>query len=266
MERRNLVCAPIRDRDWALFLDVDGTLLEIAQWPEAVHVSERLRLALAHAEARESGALALISGRKIADLDRLFEPSTFAAAGVHGAERRSARGDLTLPAVASEALDRVRVPLMEQMAAKSGIVVEDKGYALAIHYRQALHLEKKVTATVHALAAELRPDFHVQPGKCVLEIKPAGCSKGEAIRAFMGEAPFCGRRPVFVGDDETDESGFEAVNALAGLSVRVGYGGPTTARWRFADVNEVIRWLRAPQQAHGKPVQAVERVARDHCT
>ena len=164
-------------------------------------------------------------------------------------------------AVEPEALDHARAHLTGLMAVSPGVLVEDKGCALAVHYRQALHLESEVAAAVHVIAADLRPMFHVQPGKCVLEIEPAGCSKGAAIEAYMSEEPFAGRLPVFVGDDETDEDGFAVVNARRGLSIRVGYGGATAARWRFTDVNEVIRWLGAPQHAHGKRISAAGEIS-----
>jgi trehalose 6-phosphate phosphatase len=247
---------PVRDREWALFLDVDGTVLEIARGPHAVHVSTRLQLALTTAAARESGALALVSGRRIGDLDLLFQPHRLAAAGVHGLERRDALGRMIRQPVAPDALDGARKRLKELASARPGILLEDKGGALAVHYRQVLHLEGEVIAIVEAIAADLGPGFHAQHGKCVVEIKPAGYSKGAAIEAFMGEAPFAGRLPVFVGDDATDEDGFVAVNAQGGLSIRVGYGGRTAARWRFTDVNEVIRWLVTPEQAHGRRIPA----------
>ncbi|HSD74362.1 MAG TPA: trehalose-phosphatase [Steroidobacteraceae bacterium] len=259
MSGGNGSCVLIRTGAWALFLDVDGTLLEIAKRPDAVRVSERLRHALIYASERECGALALISGRSLADLDRLFEPQTFPAAGVHGMERRDARGHVTRLAVEPRDLDDARARLGPLKTASPGILIEDKGCALAVHYRQAMHLESEIAATVHSVASPLQPRFHVQPGKCVLEIKPAGCSKGSAIEAFMNEPPFAGRLPVFAGDDDTDEAGFAVVNALGGVSVHVGYSRPTAAHWRLADVNAVIRWLAAPHQPHGKPIAAAER-------
>ncbi len=255
--------APIRRRDWALFLDVDGTLLEIARHPDAVHVSQRLRLALLAASARESGALALVSGRGLADLDRLFEPHRFPAAGLHGLERRDAFGRLSRPSVEPAELDGVRARLARVASASAAVFIEDKGCTLAVHYRQAMHLESDIVAVVQAAAADLHPRFHVQTGKCVLEIKPVACSKGAAIEAFMDEPPFRGRLPVFVGDDDTDEDGFAAVNARGGLSVHVGYHGPTAAHWRFTDSNLVIRWLGAPHQPLGRPISAEENAVRD---
>jgi trehalose 6-phosphate phosphatase len=246
--------APIRNGDWALFLDVDGTLLEIARRPDIVHVSERLRFALQAAAARECGALALVSGRTVADIDQLFAPHRLAVAGVHGAERRDAQGRLWRRDVPRHMLDEARILLAKFTSASPGLLIEDKGEALAIHYRQAMHLESQIAATVRAVAAPLQPHFHAQPGKCVIEIRPADCSKGTALEAFMREEPFVGRRPVFVGDDATDEDGFAAVNARGGLSIQVGYSVPTAARWRFKDVNEVIRWLNSPGQLHGRRV------------
>jgi len=234
----------IPDHNIALFLDVDGTLLEIASTPDAVKVPAALRNTLHLAAAREDGALALISGRSISELDRLFAPWLFPAAGQHGLERRDAEGKLIQPTIDTAALQPARAALGELQLRHKGLLLEDKATALAMHYRLAPACEAAVREVMTALAAPLAGQFVLRSGKCVLELAPAGFSKRGAIEAFMSEAPFAGRIPVFIGDDVTDEDGFAAVNALNGYSIRVGNGAPTSARHRFGSVSAVVAWLR----------------------
>jgi trehalose 6-phosphate phosphatase len=245
---------PAREHARALFLDVDGTLLEIAETPQAVHVPARLRHALTVAADREAGALALVSGRKISDLDALFQPQRFPAAGVHGLERRNAAGGFIEPAIDHHALDQARVHLTQMARSRPGLLIEDKRWALAAHFRKVPHLEDEIRAVMESLCRTLQPHFCLQTGKRVIELKPAVHSKRTAIASFMREPPFAGRLPVFIGDDDTDEDGFAAVNEQGGLSIRVGYAMPTVARWRLANVNEVIRWLAMPRQPHGRAI------------
>lgn len=239
----NLDCAPTPERSWALFLDVDGTLLEIAETPDAVRVPARLKEVLGRAARLDDGALALVSGRRIADLDALFSPWRFAAAGLHGIERRDAGGRYVVAAVDREPLNRVRRELAVLSCRHPSVHVEDKELTLAVHYRLTPQLESMLRKQIDGLVATAEGMLHVQPGKFVFEIKPIGISKRTAIEAFMHEPPFRGRRPVFVGDDLTDEDGFAAVNALGGHSIRVGLAGPTVALWRLRDVDDVMRWL-----------------------
>jgi trehalose 6-phosphate phosphatase len=228
--------------DWALFLDVDGTLLEIAAIPAAVRVPERAIGLLRSLHARLGGALALVSGRRIADLDALFAPLSLPVAGVHGAERRDAAGNRSTPDRGSRLTPARRV-LAAWQAAHAGTLLEDKGAALALHYRAAPEWEGAARrAAIEALAA-VGPEFHLQEGKKVLELKAYTTGKGSAIAAFMQEPPFLGRVPVFVGDDVTDEDGFETVNRLDGYSIAVGLERLTRARWRLSDEREVLRWL-----------------------
>jgi trehalose 6-phosphate phosphatase len=236
--------ASIIERNIALFLDVDGTLLEIAATPDAVKVPAALRNTLHLASAREHGALALISGRCISELDRLFAPYVFAAAGQHGLERRDAHGKFMRPPVEVELLQTARAALVELQMRHNGLLLEDKGTALALHYRLVPKLEPMVRASMAAIAAPLTGKFLVREGKCVLELAPAGVSKRTAILSFMSEFPFQGRIPVFVGDDVTDEDGFEAVNEMDGFSIRVGAPGKTHARYGFSSVSAVVTWLR----------------------
>ena len=228
----------------ALFLDVDGTLLDIAAIPQAVSVPaglrERLR-ALSHASG---GAVALVSGRAITDLDALFAPLRLPSAGLHGFEHRDATGlyrRRRLPSAA--ALETARGAMSRLARQHPGLLVEDKQFALALHYRGAPQLEGTVVAAMQEVAARLGDELDLQRGKMVVELRPVGASKARAVAAFLEEVPFGGRMPVFVGDDLTDESAFELVNSLAGLSVLVGAPRPSAARRRLADVAAVHAWL-----------------------
>ncbi len=236
--------------DWALFLDVDGTLLEIASIPAAVRVPKRAIRVLASLHPRLDGAIALVTGRRIADLDALFAPLRLPAAGVHGAERRDAAGHATASDRGARLAPARRV-LAAWQAAHTGTVLEDKGAALALHYRAAPEWEGEARRVVIEALAAVGPDFHLQEGKKVLEIKANAAGKGSAIEAFMDEAPFRGRCPVFIGDDLTDEDGFDAVNRLGGHSIAVGLDRPTRARWRLRDEQEVLSWLESGAEEEG---------------
>lgn len=234
----------IPDQDLALFLDVDGTLLEIAATPDAVRVPAALRNTLELAAQRERGALALISGRSLASLDELFAPTAFPAAGLHGLERRNVAGDVWRAPVNQDVLNVARARLQELQTAHRGLLLEDKHSALALHYRHAPTLANMLYDEVSLLQQQLAPHLQLKPGKCVFELLPSGYSKRTAIEAFMREPPFAGRIPVFVGDDVTDEDGFVAVNDLGGYSIRVGESNTTAARHTFSNVSAVICWLR----------------------
>lgn len=234
----------IPERNIALFLDVDGTLLEIASTPNTVKVPAALRNTLHLAAAREIGALALISGRSIGELDRLFAPWVFPAAGQHGFERRDAEGNLLRPSLDGELLQPAREALSRLQLLHRGLLLEDKGAALAMHYRLAPNCESLVREVMAELAARLAGQFVLRSGKCVLELTPAGYSKRTAIEAFMSERPFRGRTPVFIGDDVTDEDGFAAVNELGGYSIQVGKASTSAARYHFGSVSAVVAWLR----------------------
>lgn len=225
-----------------MFLDVDGTLLDIADAPDLVHVDQRLLRLLDSLAQANQGAVALVSGRSIADLDRLFSPLVLPAAGLHGAERRDARGKLHRRP-ADPRLRRVERELARWSRSRPGTLVEDKGGAVALHCRLAPAEEVAARELIGTIAAGLGDDYVVQTGKRVVEIKPAGVSKATAIREFMGEAPFAGRRPVFAGDDVTDEDGFLAVRDLGGVAVGVGEREFRHASCRLADVRAVEDWL-----------------------
>ena len=220
----------------AYFLDVDGTLLEIKPRPEDVIADAPLRIRLTRLAEAAGGALGLVSGRKICDLDRIFAPLMFPAAGLHGAEIRHADGSRLV--ASNSAMDAVRQPLADFAASHPGLRLEDKGAALAVHFRQAPELADEVLRFAGALAE--KNGLFVQPGKMVAELKDAHHDKGRGIAALLARAPFAGRTPVFIGDDLTDERGFSFVNTKGGISVRAGPAGTATqARYLLRDPAEV---------------------------
>jgi trehalose 6-phosphate phosphatase len=240
----------LRD-DWAVFLDFDGTLVDIARHPEAVTVPAALGEPLARLRDRLGGALAIISGRRIEALDRFLAPLEFDAAGVHGLERRSG-GQLQLcPAHVSGRLRAVLKSLNERLPKDAGLLIEDKGCAVAVHWREAPQLEGLVLEAMEDVMKGLRPEYVLQKGKAVAEILSAEVNKGLAIEALLGAPPYLGRRPIFIGDDLTDEHGFDVVNRRGGVSVRVGLG-PSCARLRIANPQDVRDRLCA--WAAGRPI------------
>ncbi len=228
--------------DWALFLDVDGTLLAIVDDPDAVEPEPAVLEALAAIERDNGGAIALVSGRSIAQLDRIFAPLRLPAAGLHGYERRNRNGRTMRSEIDPGALEPVRARFERFVAEHSGSLLEDKNLSLALHYRRAPEAAGDAEALGRELATELPRDFRIQPGKMVLEVKPGGGTKGTAIAAFMAEPPFRGRVPVFLGDDATDEDGFRWVNERGGYSIKVGPGA-TEAGARLEHVGAVKSWL-----------------------
>src|SRR5688572_8694224 len=234
----------IRDERLALFLDVDGTLLEIAATPDRVRVPASLRNTLQLSWQREHGAFALISGRSLDDLDELFSPCVFPASGKHGLEVRLPSGKVIRPEMDPSVLDRARHWLGLLQKDNRGLLLEDKGIALAMHYRLAPKLAPQVEVAMNGMVAELGEAFIVRPGKCVYELMPRGFDERSAIQLLMKEREFAGRTPVFVGDDLTDEVGFQAVNEMGGHSIRVGNLEETAAQYRFSSVSTVVAWLR----------------------
>lgn len=226
---------------YAFFFDVDGTLAAIQSRPDAVFIPEQVVDQLQQLSALSQGALALVSGRPIEQLDALAAPWRGPAAGVHGAERRDADGKKQRISLPVEVEQELRTELQNAMALWPGTQLEIKGMAFALHYRQAMQHEQDVMRLAEQSVKRF-PGLALQPGKCVVEIKPLGIDKGAAIRDFMQQAPFAGRIPVFIGDDLTDEKGFLAVNAMQGISIKVGEGS-TQARYRLNNVEAVYGWL-----------------------
>lgn len=232
---------------WALLLDVDGTLLEIAARPDDVVADPQLNQLLCDLHDRCGGALAIISGRSIADVDRVFHPHILPAAGQHGLERRDAAGRVHRHG-ASDGLRLALARLRRFEAHHPGIVVEDKGASLALHYRMAPDAAGPAIDLVTRVAAELGSRFETLSGAMVIEVRPAGRDKGTAIGDFLREPPFQDRVPVFVGDDRTDEFGFALVNRCSGHTVKVGPGA-SSATWRLPDASGVRQWLARVVQA-----------------
>ncbi|MBS0338339.1 MAG: trehalose-phosphatase [Proteobacteria bacterium] len=234
--------------NWAFYLDIDGTLLEFAARPQDVTVDPELLELLAGLRGVAGGAVAVVSGRSMADVDRLFAPLVLPAACLHGAERRSAAGALRQQPPLRERLGQAASRVASLAGKNPGFGFEDKGLALALHYRRAPHLRSLAEREMRAISTALGTEFEYMTGKFVVEIKPRGKDKGDAITEFSAEPPFAGRVPVFIGDDLSDEAGFDAVNRLGGHSVKVG-PGITRARWRLFDAAEVRRWLAACVEA-----------------
>ena len=233
----------------AVFLDLDGTLLEIAEHPDAVAPSDELKRLLEKLPVATGGAVALISGRTVEDVDQILAPHRLAVAGVHGTQRRSVEGRMNHAAVSVEWVERLRPGLEQFVELHPGLLLEDKALSLAIHYRSRPDLQKVVSEFIADL--ELPPEVERLQGRKVVELKSRHTDKGQAIRAFMSERPFLNRTPVFVGDDVTDEAGFLVVNEMGGVSVKVG-GGPTAAAWTLPNVSHVLSWLNSAMDAHSR--------------
>jgi trehalose 6-phosphate phosphatase len=243
--RKSQESLPVLDLRAALFLDVDGTLLEIAPRPELVRVPGGLPALIARLAEQRHEALALISGRPLAELDGLFHPWHGAAAGLHGIERRRADGtlDCILDSASAAALDRIRPKLRALADNGRGLILEDKGGTVALHYREVPEREREIRALAEALRREASEALRLIAGKMVIEFQPRNVNKGVAISAFMAEPPFIGRRPVFVGDDTTDEDGFAETRRLGGLAVLVGSRRETCANHSLPSVQAVLAWL-----------------------
>lgn len=195
----------------------------MAATPDGVEVEPSLKELLTRVSAALDGALALVSGRPVADLDRLFSPRRWPAAGVHGLERRDAAGHWHAHQATDEArIGQARTRLHQLSATLPGTIVEDKGPTVALHYRQAPQHEEQARLGARSIAREIGGDFHLLEGRKVLELRPDGASKADAVRAFLGEPPFEGGRPIFVGDDVTDQAALAEVERIGGLSVAVG--------------------------------------------
>jgi trehalose 6-phosphate phosphatase len=210
-------------RECAVLLDIDGTLLDLAPTPREVWVPPGLAKTLHRLLERTDGALALVSGRSLNDIDLIFAPDQFPAVGGHGAEMRI-RGDSEAVAASAPPMDKELKRRLAAIAKLSpGILLEDKGYSLALHYRLAPHAEKAIYAAVSLIRADLpSAPIEVLPGKCVCEIKHSGFNKASGVRELMMQEPFRGRRPFFIGDDVTDESVFAIMPDMDGLAFSVG--------------------------------------------
>lgn len=226
---------------YAIFLDFDGTIVEIEQHPEAVRMEASTVELLRALRERLRGALAIISGREIAVVDRFLRPLRLPVAGVHGLQRRDAYGELHTRATFD--LNPTIIMLEKRFADAPGVVIEPKRGAIAVHYRLRPELERECRAAVEQIV-ENNPKLRLLRGKMVWEIAQAGSDKGGAISAFLSEPPFKGRIPLFAGDDVTDEAGFLVVNARGGVSIKIG-DGKSAAKYSAANVRELKNWLGA---------------------
>ncbi|MEO6351793.1 MAG: trehalose-phosphatase [Oxalobacteraceae bacterium] len=229
-ERTSTPFKLLEGRDCALFLDFDGTLVELAATPEAVAVAPGLVDALRVIHDQLGGRLAIVSGRPIAQIDAMLAPLVLPVAGVHGMERRDGAGTLHYAPVAEFSVVQARA--LHLAALDPRLHVEQKRGALALHFRQAPELEQLCKSELLQAVREA-PGMLLLHGKMVIEVKPAGVTKGTAIRDFLAEAPFAGWRPLFVGDDTTDEAGFSYVQQAGGLALKIGQGA-SVARLRIA--------------------------------
>jgi len=240
---------PDLDRTFALFLDLDGTLLEIAATPEQVVVSPGLAALLTELSRGLDGALAIVSGRPLGQIDRLLDPFRSSAAGEHGAAVRFADG--TLEELSSELAipEAWRDSLVAAADLLPGVQIESKPHGVVVHYRLAPHLGEDVWRLARSLVADDHPRFHLLPAREAVEISARSVSKGAAVERLMEQAAFRGRRPIFVGDDCTDEAGMETARVLGGIGLRVGesFGG---------DPARVRGWLlRGAEQLNGRPLR-----------
>jgi len=224
----------------ALLLDFDGTLVELAERPDAIDVAPTLAPLLKRLRGRLDGRLAIVSGRALADLERYVPLPDLPRSGSHGVELRLGDGS-RVPLHRPVGLDGVRKQVRRFADAEHGLLVEEKPAGVALHYRLAPHAAEMVARFMDEVGRA--EGFVVQRGNMVVELRPPGADKGDAVRAFMKEPPFAGARPVFIGDDLTDEHAFAAVAEMDGAGVLVGPERETAARYRLGSVAAVAAWL-----------------------
>ncbi|CAM2193799.1 trehalose-6-phosphate phosphatase [Paraburkholderia kururiensis] len=237
-----LLPAVVTPSQTAFFFDFDGTLVELAPTPDGILVPTEMVSLLHDLRRLSHGAVAIVSGRGIDSIDSFLGIPDLPVAGMHGAERRDANGDTQRVGFNDERLLRMEQVLADVVSRNPGMLLEIKGAALALHYRNAPEREAVARAATERLVADYAGAYVLQPGKMVYEIKPKDVDKGRALRAFLDEPPFAGRTPLFAGDDLTDEKGFAVVNEHGGLSIKVG-GGDTIARARVESVDSLLAWL-----------------------
>jgi len=241
---RSIVIPPIPDAThMALFVDLDGTLFEFAPTPDAVRVDARLPQLLRDLGAALDGALAIISGRPLAKIDELLQWPQVVAAGQHGAELRAGAGAIEHAAIDPAALDAARTLLHTRPARADDVLVEDKGVALSIHYREFPGAEPFARELASAALQAAGPGFELQHGAFVIELKSARVDKGRALAALMTRAPFRGRQPWVLGDDYADEHAFAMAQALGGAAVLVGMRTDSVAHYQLADPGAARAWL-----------------------
>lgn len=240
--------------EWAWFLDVDGTLLEIEARPDLVSADEPLLGLLEGLRRAYGGAIALISGRSLQQLDEIFGGHRLAAAGSHGVEQRLPDGRLVNEASGVPGVSVERV--LDFAKRHPGLLVEQKPYSIGVHYRARPELEATVIKAMERIQAELDNEAKLMRGKMVVELLPAAANKGSAIRSFMSTAPFAGRLPLFIGDDVTDEHAFATVNEFGGMSIKIGSAEGSLAKWQLRSVADLRTWLRSALDARRQELGA----------
>ena len=233
---------PLSLRDCALFLDLDGTLAPIAARPQDVRPDPRRTGLLERLADALDGRLAVVTGRTLADVDRILEGRVVAVAAVHGLVRRDAQGRLheTRP---HPALEQAGEAFREFSGRDSGLIVEEKGLSVALHFRLARHHAEAARELAHRIAEAT--GLTVQDGDMVEELRTPGPTKADSVLAFMAEDPFKGASPIFIGDDSTDEDGFAAAHQLHGSGILVGPSRATGAKFRLPGVEATLSWLEA---------------------
>ena len=231
---------PSVGRNSAFFFDFDGTLVEIATRPDLVQVEPRVRDLLRALDDRFGGAVAVVTGRPLDVVDGFLAPLALPTAAEHGSVRRDAAGRMHAGEKGAEAVEAAHRMLKPLAEANPGLILERKSSSVALHYRQRPDLAEACAAAVEEVIAK-NPGLVILPGKMVFELKPKGVDKGIAVRAFLEEAPFKGRVPIFAGDDVTDEHAFAVVNDLGGITIKVD-DGDTQAKYR-TDRNGLFDWL-----------------------
>ncbi|MDB5615263.1 MAG: otsB [Devosia sp.] len=227
----------------AIFTDFDGTLVELADTPDAIQVDDTLADQIQRAVTELDSAFAVLTGREISDIDKYLAPLHLPIAGAHGTQRRRADGFVeTVDPAAVLGAEQIAQALQSLVDENPSLILEPKEGAVALHYRQAPELEDAVRIAMEDAVHNV-PDFTLVPGKMVLEARPRAASKGEALRAFMREEPFLGRTPIFIGDDTTDEDAFIAAQDLGGVGIKLG-NGETAARMRIPNVASVHALIR----------------------
>jgi len=233
--------------EYCFFFDLDGTLLDLAPTPDDVSVEDGLLAVLQKIAEETDGAVAIVSGRSIEFIDRLLPGHHLTVAGLHGAEIRSHGSTVIFAGDASSAFNKAREKTQHSVKMIADLVFEDKGRAFAVHYRQTPHQEDLVRQLMSDASQIAGPEFELQAGKFVIELKPSASNKGTAIETLMSIEPFKGRRPIAAGDDHTDEAMFQVVNRLNGASVRVGPPNQhfKTSATLMAETPQAFRkWIR----------------------
>lgn len=229
----------------ALFLDLDGTVLDLAATPDAVTLPQETRRAIGELAERLDGALAVVTGRTLGEVDRILAPLRLPAAALHGAQLRRRGGGRAAPG-ADDLPQRLTAALGAFVDQRPGLTLEDKGASAAVHFRADPGREDEVREHLGEIVGKLAPEHELQPGKMVMEVRPRGVDKGAALRALMDSPPFAGRTPLVCGDDLTDEFAFEAAEALGGAAILVGAPDrPSAARYGLPDPAAMRDWLTA---------------------